>query len=96
MSIYYSKTNLVILHISCLLGKSTRSSRRDAGAWTEDRKKRVRETGKEEVKEGRMEEALHSARRRKGTREYARQRGGREERVRPANGGRVESATRVT
>ena len=77
--------NLMIVHISCLLWKSTRSSRRDAGGRTGDGGRRVGDIGMEEVRQGRKEEARQSGRL-EGGKEGGRETGrSKEERVRPSN-----------
>ena len=81
----YIKTNYLIVHLSCLLWNSTRPSRQHAGGWTVDGMRRVGETGIEEVKKGRKEEARQYGRKGKGKREDERQGGGRKERARLAN-----------
>ena len=58
------------------------SSFRDAGGRTGYGGRMIGETGMEQVRQGRKEEARQSGRRRKGEREDARQDGGKEQRVR--------------
>ena len=76
----------MMVHISCLLWNSTRSSCRDAGGRIGDGGRRIGETGMEEVRLERKEEARQSRRRSKGKKEDARQGGEWVERVRHLNG----------